>query len=250
MLGDGGAGLQRFEYKYLITEPQAELVRGFASPYLCPDSHADLWHGNGYTVYSLYLDSQDLRLYHSSVTGEKNRFKLRARWYDGNPKRPVYCEIKARKLDVIVKQRAPVRKDSFERIVSNFCVMPEDLFEGSGGDPGASDRFVELCSKLWARPTVVVRYMREAYVDPGGAPLRLTMDRHLSCLRSQEPTLVTDGPGWIDHEEDRVILEVKFTDTFPAWAREMVRTLNLVRASAAKYVQSIDTLTRCGIGLA
>jgi len=250
MLGDGGSCSQRFEYKYLITDRVAELVRGFALAHLCPDRHADTGHGNEYAVYSLYLDSRDLRLFHSSVTGEKNRFKLRARWYDGDPGEPVFCEIKARKLDVIVKQRAPVRKDCFERIVSNFCVMPEDLLEGTDGDPGASDRFVELCAKLWARPMALVRYMREAYVDPAGTPLRLTMDRHLACLRTDAVTLATDGPGWIDLEDGRVILELKFTDMFPAWAGEMVQTLGLVRASAAKYVWSVQELTRWGIGVA
>ncbi len=250
MAGDDLAYSQRFEYKYGISERQAELVRGFVYAHLAPDSHADASHGNSYPVYSLYLDSRDLRLYQSSAAGEKNRFKLRARWYDECPATPAFFEIKARTHDIVAKQRGGVRKDRLERILNGFCVVPEDFYDVPGCDPGAAERFVELCAKLLVRPVVVTRYDREAYVDPDGRPVRLTMDRHIFCLRPDAPSAVCDGPGWITLEDQPVVLEVKFNDTFPVWAREMVQALELTRISMAKYVRSVNTLLRWGIPFA
>ncbi len=241
---------QRFEYKYLLSESQAELVRGFAWSHLVPDTHADPRRGNEYPVYSLYLDSRDLRLYRSSATGEMNRFKLRARWYDDHPDTPVFFEVKARRNDVIMKHRGAVRKASVERAVHGFCVVPEDQCEADGCDAGAAERFIELCAKLLARPMVIIRYEREAYVAPEGRPLRLTMDRRISCLRTNAACPTCDGPGWIELGGEQVVLEVKFSDTFPAWAGDMVRGLNLVRTSMAKYVKAVDTLSSWGIGFA
>ena len=250
MAGNGLAYSQRFEYKYLLFERQAELVRGFAWSHLVPDTHADPRDGSGYLVYSLYLDSRDLRLYRSSATGEMNRFKLRARWYDDCPAAPVFLEIKARRNDVVSKQRGAVRKDCVERILQSFCVVPEDLCEAGECDPGASERFIELCAKLLARPMVIIRYEREAYVAPDGRPLRLTMDRHIACLRTNAACPTCDGPGWIDLDGQQAVLEVKFNDTFPVWAREMVRELDLVRVSVSKYVNSVDTLSQWGVAFA
>jgi SPX domain protein involved in polyphosphate accumulation len=241
---------QRFEYKYLLSERQAELVRGFAWSHLVPDTHADPRRGNEYPVYSLYLDSRDLRLYRSSATGEMNRFKLRARWYDGSPDSPVFLEVKARRNDAVVKHRGAVRKDRVERAIHGFCVVAEDQCEADGCDAGAAERFVELCSQLLARPMLIVRYEREAYVAPEGRPLRLTMDRRIACLRTDAARPACDGPGWVELEGPQVVLEVKFNDTFPAWAGDMVRSLSLVRTSMPKYVKAVDTLSRWGMGFA
>ena len=120
VLGRSDALPQRFEYKYLIAERQAQLVQAFASAYLRPDIHTDAAHDNQYTVYTLYLDSRDLALYHSTVSGDKNRFKLRVRCYDDRPDTLAFFEIKSRKSDVIQKARAPVHKEAIERIIGTL----------------------------------------------------------------------------------------------------------------------------------
>jgi hypothetical protein len=43
------------------------------------------------------------------------------------------------------------------------------------------------------------------------------------------------------YSED-VVLEVKFTNRFPNWFKEMVRCFNLMRLSAAKYSMGITML--------
>ena len=250
MLGGSQTSWQRFEYKYLITEAQAEMVRAFAECHLRPDSHADRSHDNQYPVHSLYLDSADLGLYQSSVAGQKNRFKLRVRFYDDRADTPAFLEIKARKNDVIQKQRSAVSKDCVERILGSFCVMADDVGDGSPLSRKAMERFCELSAELLARPRTIVSYMREAYVDPDGGPTRVTFDRRLRCLATRSAVLSVDEPGWLDLPNDWVVLEIKFTDTFPNWAREMVEAVGLTRTSAAKYVRAIDTLSSFGFGVA
>lgn len=245
MLALRSAASQRFEYKYLIDEPTAELVRGFAMCHLRPDSHADRAHH--YPVYSLYLDSGGLRLYHSSCGGDKNRFKLRVRYYDADPDTPAFLEVKARKNDVIQKHRAAVRKDSLRWVLGSYCPSATDLMLATPQGVRAMERFCELGAALVARPRVIVRYDREAYVDDRDGRLRLTMDRQITCLPMDAAAIPLGGPGWLSLRNRWIVLEVKFSDSFPRWAYEMVQALNLLRVSAAKYVESIRVMSRVGI---
>ncbi|MFW6163329.1 MAG: VTC domain-containing protein [Planctomycetota bacterium] len=241
---------QRFEYKYLITEAQAEVVRGYAAANLAPDPHTDAARGHSYPVYTLYLDTADLALYHSSRDGEKNRFKLRIRSYDGGPETPAFLEVKARCGDTIQKRRAPVRQEAVARVLGGFCPSAADLATGSPEALGAACRFCELGAALMARPTALVRYVREAYVEPDGGPMRLTIDRAIACRHAQRRAVEQDGPGWVALRNRWVVLEIKFTDTFPLWASEMVRALALPRTSSAKYVESLSALMRATTAMA
>jgi len=249
MLGSGAlVSWQRFEYKYLIDGERARLASAIAAAHLVPDIHADALHGNEYPVYSLYLDTRGLAFYGSSVAGEKNRFKLRVRHYEACG--PAYFEIKARRGDVVSKTRAAVRREFAERVAGSFCVVPEDLVEFSPEGLAAVEEFCRLGASLLARPRVWVQYWREAYVDPRGTGARVTLDRHLMSRWTTSPAPDPDGPGWVALPEDWVVLEVKFTDTYPNWAREMIEALELVRTSMAKYVNAVDTLARFGYAMA
>ena len=80
----------RFELKYLITESTARQVRDFALGYLQPDPHADPARNCEYAVHSLYCDSRSLRLCKGTLWGQKNRYKLRIRFYDESPESPAF----------------------------------------------------------------------------------------------------------------------------------------------------------------
>src|SRR5437762_13887744 len=71
----------RFELKYLIPEETALLVRDFVRSYLQMDEYSVGRPNYSYPVHSLYLDSQQLKLYWDTINGDKNRFKLRLRYY-------------------------------------------------------------------------------------------------------------------------------------------------------------------------
>jgi len=96
---------QRFELKYLITEKVALRIRDFVSSYLEIDEYGASKPNLSYPVHSLYLDSNDLKTYHQTLNGTRNRFKLRLRFYDDRPETPIFFEIKRRVNNCIQKQR-------------------------------------------------------------------------------------------------------------------------------------------------
>src|SRR3989442_9345386 len=87
---------QRFELKYLIEDELSQPMRDFLGCHLELDDYSVGRPNNSYEVHSIYLDSADLHTHHCTVNGDKNRFKLRVRYYDDRPDSPVFCEIKQR----------------------------------------------------------------------------------------------------------------------------------------------------------
>src|SRR6266851_9666001 len=103
---------QRFELKYLVPEATALQVRDFVRSYLEMDEFSVGRPNYSYPVHSLYVDSDDLKLYWRTINGDKNRFKLRLRDYSISPDTPVFFEIKRRTNNCILKQRGGVRQDA------------------------------------------------------------------------------------------------------------------------------------------
>jgi hypothetical protein len=231
----------RFELKYIIDEPCAIAVRKFIACYLVPDEHADPRNNYEYPVYSLYLDSPNYTLYRATVTGLTNRFKLRVRFYNQLPDSPAFFEIKERRNEVILKQRAAVRRSSVTRLLAGHWPRLADLVDSSTGDFGRLQRFCGLRDRLQAGGKVFLSYMREAHVSEEDESIRVTFDRQLAASRCSGLS------GMQDLKLRRipvgnVILELKFTNRFPIWLRHMVRIFSLERISVAKYVSCAQAL--------
>jgi len=237
----------RYELKYLIDEPCARAVTGFVQAYLEPDEHALKRPNYEYPVHSLYLDSPDLALCRATLHGERNRFKLRIRVYDGDPSTPAFFEIKRRLDSVILKRRAAVHKSSVPRLLAGQWPHLTDLQQTNHGMYyGALQHFCGLKSTVRAEGTVFVSYVREAYVTPKDNSVRVTFDRRIRTRRYNNVFSVADSPDWIDPGVAGVILEIKFTDRFPIWIQDMVRMFNLDRRSMAKYVTCVRALSHPG----
>src|SRR5260221_3122319 len=117
----------RFEFKYFISESTAERVRDFVRCYLAMDEYSVGRPNYSYPVHSLYLDSDNLKIYWRTVNGDKNRFKLRLRYYSDNPDSPVFFEIKRRMKDVILKQRGGVRQTAVALLLQGHLPGPEPI---------------------------------------------------------------------------------------------------------------------------
>lgn len=225
----------RFELKYLVSEATARAIRDFCLSYLEPDEHADPADGFEYSVHSLYLDSASLALCRATLQGHKNRFKLRIRFYDELPDNPAFLEIKRRQNDVILKRRCAVRRTSISRILAGHWPDPDDVLDKGPRGHAALTEFCDLAGRIQADGQAFVCYHREAYVTPHNDTIRLTLDRRVFGTRYT-------GIGSLHFNGDRVypelpgvILELKFTDRFPAWMRNMCRAFNLERRSVPKY---------------
>ncbi len=238
----------RFELKYLVSEDVAQRVRDFVLCYLNMDENSVGKPNFSYPVHSLYLDSQALDLYWRTINGDKNRFKLRVRYYNDKPGTPIFFEIKRRMKDIIQKQRGGVHHHAVPKILAGYFPEPSDLIGTNPKSTVAIQQFQTLMSRLQAAPMTHIFYMREAYVSDNDE-VRVTMDR--SVLIEPNPTgkIKTEMTNPVHAYRNFVILELKFTDRFPNWFRELVRVADTMQTGAAKYVSGINLLGRRALGV-
>ena len=122
-MGSSGLQHQRYELKYQVSEDQALRIRDFVQGYLEIDEYGARQPNLSYPTLSLYLDSDRLDTYWHAINGDRNRFKLRLRYYDDQPDTPVFFEIKRRDNNVILKERGGVRKSAVPLLLAGH--MPE-----------------------------------------------------------------------------------------------------------------------------
>lgn len=234
--------LQRFEMKYLVSEEKALAIRRFLRSYLKPDDFAASLPNYSYPVHTLYLDSPDLATYQAVQCGDRNRFKLRIRYYDETPDAPVFFEIKRRMNDCIAKRRANVRREAVDALLSG---RPPEMSHLAKADPKhyvALQEFCRLMHALRASPRSHVAYMREAWMSPVNNSIRVTFDRQVQCGAEFSAAFTTQLTDPVTAFGNDVVLEVKFIDRLPQWCIEMVRIFNLVRGGAPKYVRGVSLL--------
>jgi len=233
---------QRFELKYLVPEELTPNMRDFISGYLELDDYGIGRPNLAYPVYSVYYDSDDLKTYHDTLNGTKNRFKLRLRYYDDRPGTPVFFEVKGRVDNCILKQRCAVKREAVSILAAGQLPDPDQLLSREPRHLTALQRFNYLLHSINARPKAHNSYSREAWVSPDDNSVRVTFDRNVQIepfFRTEAPTGMTRA---IRLFPEHTILEIKFTNRFPNWIREMVRLFSLTWAASAKYAGGVFAL--------
>jgi hypothetical protein len=183
-------------------------------------------------VNNLYLDTNDLRAFHTHVNGAPRRDKLRIRWYGparGTAAAPV-LEVKSRWGQVGAKSRFPlppfecgrgfdfdpIRRSVLERIAD------ADLAE-------AVERAV---------PTLFNRYHRR-YLISGDRRFRITIDSEL-CFEAVGRGI---GGGVARFEERGItVLELKYDVAHDGAAACIARHLPFRLGKSSKYVRGITRL--------
>lgn len=238
---------RRCELKYLVPERIACAVRDAAAPHLRPDEHASQPHV-GYPVCSLYLDSPDWALFRHTAEGRAQRFKLRIRLYDSQPDSPVFCEVKHRHGQIIIKQRVLVSRSDVQAALLGRSTV--DVHFDNFGGTNHADRanawreFWRLQRQLRATGRVYVVYNREAYVGRDDSHTRVTFDRQLLGKPYSLGELLRVPTSGSSPPLRDVILELKFDGRFPAWMHQLVQRFQLERASMPKYVECVRA---CGL---
>ena len=240
---------QRFELKYIISEEVALAVRDFVSSYLELDEFGATLPQFSYPVHSLYLDSPDMKLYRATINGDKNRFKLRLRFYENRADAPVFFEIKRRMNNTISKQRGGVRRDGVEVLLAGQLPMPSHLISKEPRQMLALQNFCRLLATLEAGPKAHIAYLREAWISRYDNSVRVTLDRNVRCDPEPSARLSTQMVHPVTVFGNKVVLELKFTNRFPDWFKELVRVFGLMQCGAAKYVDGValvgeDVVTR------
>src|SRR6266536_2483380 len=203
---------QRYELKYWLDESKARRVRQFVQSHLRIDEFSARQPDLSYPTLSLYLDSPTLQTYWQTICSDKNRFKLRLRYYDDQPDSPVFFEIKRREDNVILKERGGVRKSAVRWLLAGQ--MPERQHMLNPNDHEAFvavQRFCRLMLQLNARPKMHVAYLREASETPRDNNVRVTLDRQVESQPNPKPHLIARSPRPHLVFGKTVILELKFT---------------------------------------
>lgn len=232
---------RRFELKYLVSERCAKAVREYAGAHLVHDEHGQSHRGFSYPVNSLYLDTPDMALCRATLDGVRDRFKLRIRYYDETAASPVFFEIKHRVDRVLRKSRAIVARGSVPRLLAGGQPRRSDLLVAEGREP--LQRFLDLAMTIGASGRVIVSYDREAWVTPQDNSVRLTFDRRISVRRFEAGDPLVNGRRSFHLRMGGVILELKFTNSFPSWMNDMVLLFDLERSPLPKYVKCVQALS-------
>ena len=226
----------------MIREEEALEIRAYLHSYLEPDEFAAGKPDNSYSVHSLYLDSNRLATYHSAISGDRNRFKLRIRYYDENQWSPVFFEIKRRINEGIVKQRARVKRDAVHSLLMGESPMPGHLFKWNDQQWSDLLDFWQLVERLQAAPRAHNFYMREAYVN-SDATVRVTLDRAIQiCPEFGGELGIAINADGTEVFGGFVVLELKFTERMPTWLISMVQGFELKSSGAAKYVMGVELM--------
>ena len=225
----------RYELKYRISESKARAVEQFIKPYIHLDRYSKLQPNGAYPIVSLYMDSQDMKLCRESMTGMKNRFKLRIRSYDDDTTTPYFFEIKRRLNNIIIKSRVRLTHSDMNTLLAGRS-LPTQKYKA---DEQTLTQFQLYMHCIQAKPKIRIRYLRKAYEDDSDNRVRVTFDRLLCHNTCSEPIVMFNGTGWQHHRQRGVILELKFTSRYPAWLSRMTKYFDLQRESMSKYATSV-----------
>lgn len=232
----------RYENKFLVPEDVAQAVLRRVQPFVAPDPHGAHRPDHSYPICSLYLDDTRHALYRETIEGQPHRYKLRVRAYDDEPHSPLFLEIKRRHDRVVQKLRCRIPRALLQGVLNGEAVLlPDPTTERLA----SLAEFTRLTLLRRAMPTVLVRYQRQAYIGLDDSEVRVTVDRRLCALPMREPLVTMQGP-FVAVPNDRVILELKFTDRMPPWMAAAIRDRELLRLSYSKYCTSLDALARFG----
>lgn len=230
---------QRHEVKYFVDETIALRLRRYCLENMRLDRHGEPFANRQYPIHSIYLDSPDLQLAKNVEAGEPDRFKLRVRTYrDRNQPEgqlPAFFEIKRKTMGIIYKQRALVdRRNATDLLRSGLSSYSPAIQPGDDQNEKLA-RFQWLRYQLRATPKVAVFYTREAYESTSESKgVRLSFDRNL-CFHLTGAGSNHSADAWWPVPVRGVIFEVKFTDTYPVWLKNLLASNNLVRRGVCKY---------------
>ena len=103
------------------------------------------------------------------------------------------------------------------------------------------NQFQLYMKSIGARPTVLVRYKRQAFEGDSENRIRVTFDRELAYCITNRPEVRLGGRGWQRNPftSGGVILEIKLTNRYPAWLSQMAKYFNLEARSISKFASSI-----------
>ena len=199
-------------------------------------------YSNGsYYVASLYLDTPDYQAYWDKQYGVKIRTKYRLRAYQRRAagQTLVYWEIKRRYGDYFHKDRVALPWAKTCRWLDGRVSL-DQLLKGVKEPDSLIDFYQTSVSKRF-KPSLLVSYQREPWLDPQQPDLRLTFDYQIQAAPVSDLFYRHRLAGVYPNH---FILEIKFSGPVPGYLAELCRSGDLSRQSLSKYCRGLEA---CGI---
>jgi VTC domain len=233
---------ERFELKYLIPESMIKPISDYIERYCVLDPHAD--ETGSYWINTLYLDSNDLRLFRRRENDEDRRFTMRIRSYGNQPKPPYFAEIKYKQDGVVKKYRHAFGNDLLQSLRDNPSSPPfHALTELPSKNLAMFTRLGEIYD---VSPKILTRYRRIAYMSIIDSYARVTFDVDLQYQEEKNYNLTPDSRAMTHYDNPlrfhsgcNVILELKCDTQVPLWMIDLIRRFNLQRSGFSKYCSSL-----------
>lgn len=228
----------RLEYKYLIPVSDLQKIKNKMAPYLVLDKYAAKNKSKDYTVRSLYFDNPKLQYYFEKVEGIKVRKKIRIRVYDNFIDGSIaFLEIKRKNEDYVCKYRAPLLYRDLNKFFETREV--KDLIISNGSNRSAIENaklflFYYIHDNL--QPVSLIAYDREPFFSKFDNGLRITFDKNLRFLSLSDYNNIFEEKKLSQALNNRVIIEIKFNHSIPAWLRDIIIQFRLYRMALSKYV--------------
>jgi hypothetical protein len=212
---------KRYEIKYMITKPQAELIKQAMKEHMIADEHGRS------TILSLYFDTPDYRLIRRSLERPVYKEKLRLRSYGlAGEDTQVFVELKKKYESVVYKRRIGMTKhEADEYLLKGKQISDSQIAK-------EVDYFMDLYEDI--RPSVLLSYEREAFYDRDNHEFRVTFDDNI-LWRDYNLSLDSGIYGSPILDKDKILMEVKAADAFPLWFVQILSRNRIYQTSFSKY---------------
>lgn len=198
----------RHEEKYIIDYRQYVLLKQRIMRVLEPDPHGK---DGSYIITSLYYDDPLDHALYEKLDGLPEHSKFRVRTYDFSD-RFIKLERKDKFGVLTEKQAATISREQIGALIGEACDEPFSY--------EANQLAVQMRAAA-VRPAVIVRYKRDAFFH-SGSDFRLTFDMDLEAITPDPEALFSEQLRGIPMlEGNSVIMEIKYGDRIPAFARKL-----------------------------
>ncbi len=221
--------LYRHELKFEISRMEKDVLAKELALVMASDAHTT---DGRYMIRSLYFDDWANSAYEEKQAGVAGRRKFRIRIYDYSDS-VIKLECKRKEGQYIHKDAVSLTLEEARAIIDgNYGVL-------AGREDALCREFYLECLTRGLRPKVIVDYDREPYVYEGG-DVRITFDMGLRTALLGADIFDRQLPVADVMQQDKLILEVKFTQYMPDFIKDILRGRAYTQVAASKYTMCVD----------
>jgi len=198
---------------------------------------------------SVYLDNDQLELYHGRLDKGPGALALRLRWYGPGFPKVVFPERKTHRDkwtgEISVKERFMVKEKEIQQILNNTYpieVKKQEMLSKGASQEEADEweclvrEITQVISSKQLVPTVRTQYMRTAFQIPFDATVRISLDTNL-CMISERGYDLKDSSVW--HRDPNMTLAHNEITRFPHAVLEIKLELKGEDAMPPKWVSDL-----------